>query len=225
MKKLKFFSILFFLLTILSFPISFCLCGEIGEVEVFSTAGIVRYSWIMWLFIPFGIVSFIIGIKLKHNNQKYIKNFIAAFIFVPILLILGSFRFISNSTSYDDSILCDIERTTNIELPDKTKIASQDIGYTISHVKLTDETERAAFEEQLNKSNLWQTDLSLKIKYILPASLQMEMSVFDYFLLYNISEYQYNEYSQDEECECIFMAYDCDRQKLLILSNYIINSD
>ncbi len=223
MKKLNFLGTLLFWLTILSFPISLILCIEIGEVEVFSTAGIVRYSWIMWLFIPIGIISLLIGIKLKHNNQKYRKNYIVAFVVVSALLIFGSYRFVFFNFSYDDDILRDIEKTANVELPNKTKVASVELFYTTSYVKLTDDNEKTAFENQLYSSDLWQNNLASEIKYALPTDIPIDTSDFDYFLFYCVSTGQYNEYPQDKECECVFMAYDCDYQKLVILSNYVIS--
>lgn len=65
----------------------------------------------MLLFIPIGILSILIGIKLKKNKQNYKKNFIAAFICIPLLLIFGSYRLISkNVVSYDVNKVSTIEK-------------------------------------------------------------------------------------------------------------------
>lgn len=73
MKKEMTFSNIIFWLTLISPLLSFALVCKIGEADIFSIAGMVRYSWVMLLFIPIGILSILIGFKLKANKQKYKK--------------------------------------------------------------------------------------------------------------------------------------------------------
>ena len=54
--------------------ISFSLAALIGEADIFGVAGIIRYSWIMWLFIPVGVLSILIGMELK-KIVRIIKKF------------------------------------------------------------------------------------------------------------------------------------------------------
>lgn len=67
-KKDKVIGNILFWLTLISPMFSFVLATEFGEVHIFSTAGIVRYSWIMLLFIPFGILLILIGKKVPKLN-------------------------------------------------------------------------------------------------------------------------------------------------------------
>ena len=76
MKTRKYLGDMLFWLTLISPMLSFSLSGEIGEVEIFGIGGLIRYSWVMLLFIPIAVLSFLIGLKLKSNNQKYKKNLI-----------------------------------------------------------------------------------------------------------------------------------------------------
>ena len=57
--------------TLISPMLSFSLVSMIGESNIFGVAGIIRYSWVMLLFIPIGILSILIGFKLKNSKQKY----------------------------------------------------------------------------------------------------------------------------------------------------------
>ena len=74
MKKEKVLGNILFWMTLISPMISFSLASMIGEAEIFGVAGIIRYSWLMILFIPVGILSILIGLQLKKNKQKYKKN-------------------------------------------------------------------------------------------------------------------------------------------------------
>ena len=76
---------LLFLATILSPIVAFALVCLVGEVEIFSIAGIVRYSWIMWLFTPICILTIIIGYCWKKHKFKYKLNIISAFICFALL--------------------------------------------------------------------------------------------------------------------------------------------
>ena len=43
--------------TLISPIVSFSIASMIGEANIFGVAGIIRYSWVMLLFIPIGILS------------------------------------------------------------------------------------------------------------------------------------------------------------------------
>ena len=96
MKKEKVLGNILFWMTLISPMISFSLASMIGEAEIFGVAGIIRYSWLMILFIPVGILSILIGLKLKKGKQEYKKNIIVAVIVLPLLAIFGSYRFIDS---------------------------------------------------------------------------------------------------------------------------------
>ena len=225
MKKEKTLGNILFWMTLISPMISFSLASMIGEAEIFGVAGIIRYSWLMILFIPVGILSILIGLQLKKNKQKYKKNLIVAFISLPLLIIFGSYRFIFNSNiSYDINNVLTIEDKIDIELPDEIKVATNKLDlYNISYVKIIDNECKDAFEKEIESTSLWKNELNYGIKNLLPLDIQYESETFDYFVFYNITSSEYNMVPLSGQYECIFIAYDCDLQRLIILNDYKIN--
>ena len=221
MKKDNFFANIIFWITLISPMAAFALASLIGESSIFGVAGIIRYSWIMWLFIPLGILSILIGIKLKKNRQKYRKNFMVAFICLPIILILGSYRFIFSNVLYDTDKIIAVETETKLNLPDEIKIATNMLdAYDVSYLKILNSESKIEFEHELETNPLWQNVLSSKIKSLLPVDIQYEVEAFDYFVFYNITSDEYNAYPTDGEYECLFIAYDYDLQRMIIVDNY-----
>lgn len=210
--------------TLISPMLSFSLASMIGESNIFGVAGIVRYSWLMLLFIPIGILSILIGFKLKNSKQKYKKNFIISFICLPLLIIFGSYRFIFNSVvSYDVNEVSIIEEKINFEIPDEIKVATNKLDlYNISYVKIIDSKSKDVFEQQIINNQLWQEELNPEIKSLLPLDIQYESEVFEYFVFFNITSDEYNIFPSSGQYECIFIAYDFDLQRLIILDNYQI---
>ena len=58
---------------------------------------------------------------------------------------------------------------------------------------------------------------------MLPLDIQYESNTFDYFVFYNITSNEYNTFSLSGQYECIFIAYDSDLQRLIILNNLKVN--
>lgn len=223
-KSINLGSILFWI-TLISPIVSFSLASLIGEANIFGVAGIIRYSWVMLLFIPVGILSILIGIKLKKENQNYKKNFIVAFICLPLILIFGSYRFIfGDYISYDVETVYAIETKTNLNLPDRIKVATNELdSYTVSYVKITSEEEITSFEHELLTSPFWNEDLKPEIKRLLPVEVQLEIANFDYFVFYNLTTNEYNKYPSEGCYECLFIAYDHQSQRLIIIDDLRIN--
>lgn len=160
MKKEEFFGDILFLLTLISPFVSLVIISIFGEPEVFSALGMTRYIWIMLLFIPIGVLSILIGLKLKKDKQEYKKNIIVAVIVLPLLAIFGSYRFIDSNISYDTDNIITIENKMNIELPREIKIAtSKRDSYDISYVKITDDKSKEKFEQEIKNSQLWEDEL------------------------------------------------------------------
>lgn len=224
MKKIKNIGNVLFWITLISPIFSFALASVIGEASIFGVAGIIRYSWIMWLFIPIGVLSILIGLKLKKSKQNYKKNFIIAFICLPLIIIFGSYRFIFNNVSYDTDKVTSIENEIKLELPEHIKIATNKVdSYNVSYLKIINDESKVKFEQELETNQLWQNEVSSKIKSLLPFDIQYEIETFDYFVFYNITSDEYNIYPSDGEYECLFIAYDYELQRLIILDDYKIN--
>ena len=227
MKKEEFFGDILFLLTLISPFISLVIISIFGEPEIFSALGMTRYIWIMLLFIPIGVLSILIGLKLKKDKQEYKKNIIVAVIVLPLLAIFGSYRFIDSNISYDTDNIITIENKMNIELPREIKIAtSKRDSYDISYVKITDDKSKEKFEQEIKNSQLWEDELDFYIKSVLPYEIQIQSDNFEYFIFYNVTTGQYNDSNFAKgNYKVMFIAYDCDLQKLVILDNYEIKSN
>ena len=71
---------------------------------------------------------------------------------------------------------------------------------------------------------MWQNNLDFSIKTLLPYNLQFESNIFDYFVFYNVTSNEYNTGGEAADgCDAVFIAYDCDLQRLMILDNYIVD--
>lgn len=225
MKKEKIIGNILLVATLISPMISFSLASIIGEAEIFGVAGIIRYSWVMLLFIPIGLLSILFGLKLKNNKQKYKKYFIISFICLSLLVIFGSYRFIFNSVvTYDVNEISNVEEKINFEIPDQVKVSNTKLKlYNISYAKIIDNESKRAFEEKIRNNQLWQDVLNTGIKGLLSFDVQYETADFDYFLFFNITSDEYNAFPPSGQNVCIFVAYDCDSQRLIILNDYKIN--
>lgn len=225
MNKKRILGNILFWTTLISPIVSFSLASMIGEADIFGVAGIIRYSWVMLLFIPIGILSILIGFKLKNSMQKYKKNFIVSFICLPLLIIFGSYRFIFNSVvSYDVNEVSIIEEKINFEIPRDIKVATNKLDlYDISYLKILNSESKDMFEQEVENNQLWQKELQPEIKSLLPLNIQYESEIFEYFVFFNITSNEYNIPPLRGQNECIFIAYDCDLQRLIILNDYKID--
>lgn len=224
MKKIKIIANILFWITLVSPMVSFSLASIIGEADIFGVAGIVRYSWVMWFFIPIGILSIIVAGKLKQAKLKYKKNYVVAFICLPLLILFGSYRFIFSDISYDVNRVVTIEQKANLELPNRVKIVTEKIdSYYVSYLKIINAEEQRNFESEIESNLLWEKELSTKIKSLLPFDIQYELTNFDYFVFYNSTTSEYNEYPTDGQYDCVFVAYDHENKRLIILDDYKIN--
>lgn len=223
MKREKFFEHILFWLTLISPMVAFALASAIGEADIFGVLGIVRYSWVMWLFIPVGALCLFVGCMLKRKRMRYKKNVIIACICLPLLLLFGSYRYVFDSVTYDADRVQAVASQIDLALPEDIKVATHDMGaYTVSYGKITEQESRAAFEKSLATHSLWQRELHPGIQYALPFDISYDVAMFDYFVFYNVTRQEYNAYPFDGECECVFIAYDCEQQRFILLDGYTV---
>ena len=232
MKKERIVANVFFWLTLVSPIVAFTLASYIGESDVFGIAGILRYIWVMWLFVPIGILSVLAGKKQKKNRRPCRKNYIVAFVCIPLLLLFGSYRFVfSEMVSYDKDTLVAVEQIVGVSFPDEIKIATMKMDsyqhgtYSVSYVRLTDEEEANIFEQKLASDVLWKESISSQIRLLLPIDIQVSMDTFDRFLFYNATQHQYNEYPSVGTHTCVFMAYDYELQRCIVLDGMTVVLD
>ena len=90
-------------------------------------------------------------------------------------------------------------------------------------MKIINKESQEEFEQELKVNTLWEKELNFKIKSLLPFDIQFEVEAFDYFVFFNLTNKEYNIFSSDGEYNCIFIAYDHELQRLIILDNLKIN--
>lgn len=223
MNKLEKLGNIFIILSILALPIAFSISCLIGEVHIFAHAGISRYSWIMYLFTPVPILLIIIGAFLRIQNRKFKKYIIVGFICCTLFCVFGSSRFFYKDTiSYEESAIYSVEDKLGIDLPKNRKTATIFYdNFTISYIKITDNDERMNFYNSFNKSQIWINTVSESLCDSLPMQIMIDLSDYDYFMLYNLTTNEYNAYPFDTGVyECIFIACDKDLNRLTILQDY-----
>ena len=224
MKNNKLISNLLFCLTIASLPIAFSITCIVGEVDIFGIGGIIRYSWIMLLSVPVGLLSLLVGLRLKKEGKYYKKLLIVAGICIPLMVIMGSYRVIFRDISFNTSDVHTVEEKINFALPDNIKVAKHDYGgYDISYIKILDKNEADDFVKEISKNACWTSKLSHANKGLLPFEIQAELSLFDYFLFYDLTTGKYNVCPDTDEYRCVFVAYDCELQRIIILDDYTSN--
>lgn len=226
MKVLKIVGIVFMALTIVSPFVAFFVAFALGRPKIFGIEGIIKYSRVMWRFIPVGLVSLAIGLVLKLKNRRCRGNFISAFIVLPLLILFGSYRYIFTNITYDSAIMDEIGQTINMTLPNKVYVVTNKTkGCTVSRAEIFSDYQRLTLKNTIidDYSELWQYKLSPEIQKILPFTIQIEAVNFQFYMLYNVSTGEYNSYSLTEKNEYVFVAFNYDANKLLVLSDYIID--
>ena len=222
MKNIKTISNIVFVAAIISLPLGFALSCLIGEVDVFGIAGSIRYSWVMYLFIPISLLSFACGIAKRRNGQKARKDIIIACITIPLLLFFGSDCWImKDSLDYSIVPLNRIEEKADVDLPEDVKVATMKYEeYTLSYAKLSG-TNADELEHTLSKSSECVKYLSLSVKGSLPYMMQAQLGGYEYFRFYNCTTKSVNvDPTEPGKHNCVLIAYDVDLGRLMILDYY-----
>ena len=117
-----------------------------------------------------------------------------------------------------------IEEKINFEIPHDIKVATNKLDlYDIIYLKILNSESKDMFEQEVENNELWQKELQPEIKSLLQLNIQYESEIFEYFVFFNITSNEYNIPPLSGQYECIFIAYDCDLQRLIILNDYKID--
>jgi hypothetical protein len=223
--KLRIISITLIICSALSLPLAFSIGAIVGQVDIFSTLGLIKYIWIMLLFIPIPLCTFIFDLYLKKEKIKYKSNIIMSIICLALLTLFGSFRFIFHDIiTYNNENIIAIEEKTNLDLPNSLNVATEDNGdYLLTYAQITDRSEKIAFENNLLTNEYWNNSLSSTIKGTLPLNIQAEIQTFDYYITYNVTVSSFeNDSFANGEYELIFIGYDIEKSRFIIINDYII---
>lgn len=219
-KKIKIIAEVLFWVSLFLPLIAFAVASTVGETYIFNVAGAIRYSWVVWFFVPIAVLSVLVGIKLKNANQKYLKNFVVALICVP-LIVMGAFRFIFTDITYGVDNAKAVATQVGVEIPDELKVATMPwADYKATYAKIIDDGAKKQFERQIKTNELWQQELIWHIKILVPFMEWLEIDKFDYFVFYNLTSDIYNiPPSEVGEYNCVFIAYDCQFQRFIMVSD------
>lgn len=224
MKFYKVLSIILFVFAIISPMFSFSIVGDIGETEIFGVSGLLRYSWIMLLFIPISLICIIFGVVIKKKKGRfYLLNYIGGFFSLFMLLIFGSYTFIFPK-EYDTNIVYEIESQSGINLPHQIKLADENFGeYVAYNIKIIDKKEKEEFEKVIIKDQKWTNYLGTKIENTLPLYYQHKLINSSIFVFYNNTRNEYNTFPPDGEYECTLIAYNYELGSIFIMYKYIVD--
>ena len=219
--------IISFIVSLLSPFMAMALIDRFGEVEIFSTDGMQRYSWIFWLFIPVVASSYLIGRKLKEVGLKYKHNYVIAFILIPIFTIFGAFRWIFPNTSFtDQSNIKDVETKIGIDLPDDLKTStSYWEDHKLSYAKILNPQEKEVFENEIANSSTWTNNWGTLIENQMPFEISVYISDFEYCIcVFETDEETFvNQYpNHSGTYDCVFVWYDADLGKIVVFNDYKI---
>lgn len=213
-----------FIVSLLSPFMAMALVDRFGEVEIFSTAGMQRYSWIFWIFIPVVAISYLLGKKLKEAGLKYKHNYIIAFVLIPIFIIFGSFRWMFPNTYFDDqSNIKDVETQIGIDLPDdlKTSTSYWD-DHILSYAKILNSQEKENFENEIANSSKWTNNWGTLIENQMPFDISVYIASFEYCVcVFELEEKTFvNQYPNESGTyDCVFVWYDADLGRIVIYNN------
>ena len=150
------------ILSVVSFPIAFSLMDRLSEPEIFDLVGTVRYSYILYFFIPVPMVSIILALYLRVKKEPYLLNLILGLVVLPPMLLFGSFQFFMGE-DYSDAAVISVAETVDFSLPQDLKTATSYLyGCGVTQAKIESEEEKASFLASVQESELWAETLKSK---------------------------------------------------------------
>lgn len=211
-------SVILFVLSICSIWVSFWFALFIGEVDIFTMRGMIRYSWVIYFFIAIPLASLGFGIYQKKIGKVYRKNFVIAFICIPILVIFGSFKFIFPSDDYRSENVANVEYECGIDLPSNIEaLTYYDSNYTMIYAKVLDKNEKVAFEQLIKDDPVWVESLSGVLEATIPDFVNYEFVECDWFVYYNKTNGEYNSFIAEGEYKFSLIGYDIELGRIVIL--------
>lgn len=199
-----------------------CICGD---VEVFGVSNALRYSWIMYLFIPVSICILVWSIRLLSLKNKIgLLGVVTTTLVLPTLLTFGSFRLIFQvNTSVD--FVQDLEEVIQYDLPNNLSAITVDHStYEEHRLKIENSEEKLIFEQEIRLHENWTDTLLNEIRYTMPALPEAETRDFDYFLVYNETMQTYNQPPANGITQsCYILAYNIDLGSFYVIHYNIID--
>lgn len=219
-------SVILFVLSICSVWLSFFTALLVGEVDIFTIRGMIRYSWVVYFFVIIPLISLGFGVFQKKKGKKYRKNFVIAFVCIPILILLGSFKFAFEPDDYRSENVTAVEYECGVDLPNNVKaLTYYKNDYTMIYAKALDKGEKLSFEESIKINSVWTESLSGSLKATIPDFVVYDFIDCDYFVYFNATKGIYNSYYGEGEYSFSVIGYDIELGRIVILNNCVFNAD
>lgn len=221
---IKTFMIILFIITICSLGGALWTMALVDKIHPQHGFNFTKNTWVFWCWLPFPVLSVILGFKYKNAGFKCTKNIVGGFIIGFLLLIYGSFCFIptfeqdySKIDTYKNFIDAKLPSNGELEIQDGGTYLDEDkTNYTIINVYY-DEEDVSNLVNSIENNNNWilSKEIKSELKILIPSQLRSDDDA--YFSIYNKTTNQYNSLPETAgNYEIYTMKYDKSDKKLEI---------
>ncbi len=224
------------LLSIVLFVAS--LLSIVGALEIISFVSdqnhkFFQNAWLFYTMIPIPLASIILGLILKKKKYyKYKKNIVVGCIMTVLLCLYGSFSFITAPLQdYSDEPILALEQYIDMDIPQHEQVVTQDWtkgkqsvsrGYIYYYSTVYfDDDEAKELEKMLAGSDKWLRYIPNELIGI--TSPFADSSAFEYNLIYNISEDEFNTLPDRFGNHRFINAFYSESNKSLLIVEYSID--
>ena len=188
----------------------------------------VENLYILYFFIPFPLLSILVGMKAKKIGIRGKGCIILGVIFTFVLGIYGSFALLFNaSISHNKNHLLEYSNQTGIEIPydgyftyvDMSMGSRTEETTLYAVMTLTNETEIMEFESALSNNPIWQNGINYNYMDFYNLT---KVSEYEYFALYDCQTNQFvtGDLSVGDH-HLICVAYDSEEKVVMIIDYYL----
>lgn len=229
-KKIKKWKLITSLLTIASIFMGLMVVSLVHTLGHYANVNeaFVENLYILYFFIPFPLLSILVGMKAKKIGIMGKGCIILGVIFTFILGIYGSFALLFNaSISHNKNHLLEYSNQTGIEIPydgyftyvDMSMGSRTEETTLYAVMTLTNETEIMEFESALSNNPIWQNGINYNYMDFYNLT---KVSEYEYFALYDCQTNQFvtGDLSVGDH-HLICVAYDSEEKVVMIIDYYL----
>ena len=222
MKKYQIIGICLFVTTIASLYIGMLIINFLSDTSFFGTLALTHYIWIIWLFTPIPVSTFVFGVIFRKKVHVMIDIIGGAIVFF-MMLGIGCLFFIDYKDT-SGSFLIDVQNTTNISFPTKVKaMSSYEVGGRRGIAKILDHDQEEEFKNNMT-SDKWEEKCPINARVFLPSYVVNETEkAYEKYCLYLLPADAYNpEIIESGKYSVCYIAYNSSLHKLFVFDKYSI---
>ena len=229
-KKIKKWKLITSLFTIASIFMGLMVVSLVHTLGHYANVNeaFVENLYILYFFIPFPLLSILVGMKAKKIGIRGKGCIILGVIFTFILGIYGSFALLFNaSISHNKNHLLEYSNQTGIEIPydgyftyvDMSMGSRTEETTLYAVMTFTNETEIMEFESALSNNPIWQNGINYNYMDFYNLT---KVSEYEYFALYDCQTNQFvtGDLSVGDH-HLICVAYDSEEKVVMIIDYYL----